>query len=226
MHMPSAVPCIVFAAMPIIAVLVVMGIISAVRRRREFVAWAAARGLTLYPDDDREMDERYPFDCLQQGHDRLAYDICTGVIDGYEILLFHYDYETGSGDDESTWTLSAVILQSPFPLRPLLIRPEGMLDRVSAFFGADDIDFESAEFSRRFFVKSPDRKWAYDIIHQRMMEFLLESPQLTVEFSEDTMIVWDNGVFSIREFENAINLATGIMDRIPEYVINQQTGKG
>ena len=41
------------------------------------------------------------------------------------------------------------------------------------FFGHDDIDFESAEFSRNFYVKSSDRKWAFDILHARAMEFLL-----------------------------------------------------
>jgi hypothetical protein len=52
---------------------------------------------------------------------------------------------------------------------------------VAGFFGFDDIDFESSEFSSRFIVKSADKRFAYDVIHPRMMEFLLEGDPPTVE---------------------------------------------
>ena len=47
----------------------------------------------------------------------------------------------------------------------------------------DDIDFESDEFSRKFYVQSSDRKFAYDVLHPRMMEFLLQTtpPMIDVE---------------------------------------------
>ena len=40
--------------------------------------------------------------------------------------------------------------------------------------GAEDIDFESDEFSRAYWVKSSDRKFAYDALHPRAMQALLE----------------------------------------------------
>ncbi|MCZ6810529.1 MAG: hypothetical protein O7D97_00875, partial [Planctomycetota bacterium] len=63
----------------------------------------------------------------------------------------------------------------------LLIRREGMFDKLAGAFGFDDIDFESAEFSKRFYVKSPDKRFAYDVIHPRMMEFLLGGDPPTVD---------------------------------------------
>jgi hypothetical protein len=58
----------------------------------------------------------------------------------------------------------------------LEVRPEGFGDTLKAMVGLDDIDFESEEFSRRFYVTSGDRKFAYDVIHPKMMEFLLARP--------------------------------------------------
>jgi hypothetical protein len=47
--------------------------------------------------------------------------------------------------------------------------------------GYDDIDFESSEFSRAFAVRSRDRKFTYDVCHPRMMEYLLEHRDLSLE---------------------------------------------
>ena len=54
---------------------------------------------------------------------------------------------------------------------------------MGEFFGFDDIDFESDEFSREFCVKAADRRWAFDVIHQATMEFLLAAPRFTIELA-------------------------------------------
>ncbi len=134
-----------------------------------------------------------------------------GTWQGYRILGFDYHYQTYSYSKNGRQThhhyFSAAILQSPVPLKPLFIRPEGFLDRVAEFLGFDDIDFESLEFSRRFYVKSPDRRWAYDVIHQRTMEFLLASPPFTVQFDRASVIVYRDRIFSPAEFEAAAEVA-------------------
>jgi hypothetical protein len=38
----------------------------------------------------------------------------------------------------------------PWPSPTLLVRPEGLLDKLAGIVGVDDIDFESSEFSKRF----------------------------------------------------------------------------
>ena len=55
----------------------------------------------------------------------------------------------------------------------LFLRTEGLLDRIAGFIGFDDIDFESEEFSKRYFCKSDDRQFAYAVIHPQMMEWLM-----------------------------------------------------
>ena len=40
---------------------------------------------------------------------------------------------------------SAIIVESPLPLKPLYLRPESFFDKMAQFMGFDDINFESAE---------------------------------------------------------------------------------
>jgi hypothetical protein len=40
-------------------------------------------------------------------------------------------------------------------------------------FGYGDIKFESAEFSKTFCLRTPDKKFAYDACNAKMIEYLL-----------------------------------------------------
>lgn len=213
----------------VIGVIVVAAIIYSIyassQRRKALIAWAHAHGLTFDQSKDRSLDDRYPeFDCLRQGSSRYSYNHINGQWNGKGFLGFDYHYETGSGKNRSTHRFSAVVLESTIPLKPLFIRPEGFFDKVTEFFGYDDIDFESAEFSRKFYVKSPDKKWAYDVIHARTMDYLLAAPQFTVKFDRRYVIAYRSSTFKPEQFAAAAELIEGILDRLPEYVIRQQTG--
>lgn len=192
------------------------------KRRKDLSAWAQSRGLRFGHHKNCGMGTYYSFKCLRQGHSQYAHNISMGFIDDLEIAAFDYQYKTGHDRNQQTHTFSAVVMQSPFPLKPLFIRRESIFDKITEFFGMDDIDFESAEFSRKFFVKAPDKKWAYDVIHQRMMEYLLESPMYAIEFDSENIIVWQGKCYSPSEFDSAIEFVRGIIKRIPEYVVEQQ----
>ena len=145
----------------------------------------------------------------------------------HDFVGFDYHYETYThtskgGRQTQHHYFSAAILSSPVLLKSLFVRPEGFFDKLTEFFGFDDIDFESAEFSRKFYVKSPDKKWAYDVIHQRTMEFMLASPQFSLQFSGNAVIAWRGSTFKTTDFEQAAELIKGILDRLPDYVLKQQ----
>jgi hypothetical protein len=197
------------------------------KRRKEIEAWAAGKGLSFLAGRDHGFDERYrAFGCLRRGHGRYAYNIAEGERNGRRLTTFDYRYVTGSGKNRQTHHFSAVVLGSDVPLEPLAIRSENVFDRVTEFFGLDDIDFESAEFSREFHVKSPDKRWTYDVLHQRTMEHLLSMPRFSIEFDDRHVIAWRNRRFNVETFDSAIGVVEGILDRLPEYVVRQQRGKG
>lgn len=173
-------------------------------------------------------DSRFAaFDCLRQGQDRYAYNLTQGQWANRPYVGFDYHYETTSTDSKGrsrthNHYFSAVILESEIPLKELFIRPEGFFDKLTEFFGYDDIDFESAEFSRKFYVKARDKRWAYDVIHQRTMEFLLARATFTIKFDRRRVIAYRGSKFKPLEFEQAAEVIRGILDLLPEYLKKQQ----
>ncbi|MHC4664300.1 MAG: hypothetical protein ACYS8W_21775 [Planctomycetota bacterium] len=218
----------------IIGIIVVVGIAIlswyyAEQRRKALAAWARSLGLRFSRRKDWGIDSRYPFSCLEQGDERYGFNITSGYLDERHICAFDYHYETYSTDsDGNTEThhhyFSAFVIDSNLPLKQLAIRPEGLWDKFTEFFGFDDIDFESAEFSRKFHVKSPDRRWAYDVISQETMEFLLHAPRFRIEMAHGYVIVYRSGTFSPREFDAARYVGEGILDRLPRYLLRELKG--
>ncbi len=202
---------------------IIYGFYASNKRRKELAEWALGKGLTFTTGNDHAFDSRFPnFNCLRNGHDQYAYNIMQGVLDGREFIGCDYHYETGSGKNNTQHHFSLIITKSPILLKPLLIRPENILDKIAEFAGFNDIDFESAEFSRKFYVKSSDKKWAYDIIHQQTMEYLLASPAFSIQFDSLFAIVYRDRKFSTADFDAAASLINGVFERIPEYVIQNQ----
>jgi hypothetical protein len=207
----------------VIAVFAIYQFLASCKRRQELANWALSKGLSYIAGKNSSFDSKYPgFDCLQKGHDRYASNIMGGTFAGREFLGCDYHYAIGSGKNRSDHYLSLVIIKSPILLEPLFIRPETFFDKLTELVGFSDIDFESAEFSKKFYVKSPNKKWAYDIIHPRMMEFLLASPEFSIQFDSLSVIVYRDTRFSPAELEDAANLAGGIFERIPDYVVQNQ----
>jgi hypothetical protein len=214
--------------------LIVIGAIyahrQAARRRNELTALAVRLGWTFRSENDRTLAEQLGAPrCLQQGSNRYAYNVLEGRYHERTIRAFDYHYETYSTDSKGNrqtnhHRFSVAVLETGLPLKPLLIRPEGFFDRIGEFFGMDDIDFESNQFSREFHVTSPDRRWAFDVIHQATMEFLLEAPRFTVELHGPRVLVYRGGHFQPAEFETAIRLANGIIDRLPNYLLTEWKG--
>ena len=218
---------LVFILVLIVIAVAVYAAGASARRRKMLAAWAQSRGLSFDPSKDAGMDDRFSaFDCLRRGDSRYAYNVMRGNCSKLDVTAFDYHYTTGSGKDRSDHHFSAVVAAAPFPLKDLYIRREGIFDKVTEFFGLDDIDFESAEFSRRFYVKAADKRWAYDVIHQRMMEYLLTAPTFTLQFDPRHIIAWRSGRFDTEDFDDAIGLIRGIIDRLPDYLVRQQRERG
>ena len=215
---------LLWIAIPLFVAIFVAAAIASSKRRKNLAAWCQARGLRFDESRVEHLDQVFPHcQCFALGDRRHGYNQIRGRLNGREVWGFDYEYTTGSGKSQTTHTMSAVSVQSGFPLKPLLIRPEGFFDKVAEFFGAEDIKFESAEFSRKFCVKSPDRKWAYDVLHERTMEFLLSSGErYTIQFDGMNVVVWKEAQFAVADYDAAVGVACGILDRMPAYLVQQQ----
>ncbi len=227
--------------MPIETVLFFVAILAAVialavwaqrraeQRRKELADWARAKGFSFSPEKDHGINSRFDgFDLFKQGSGHYAYNICAGSIARGErsAYAFDYHYQTTSVNSKGhTQThhhqLSVLVVSTPLRLRELSIRSENIFDRISEFFGMDDIDFELAEFNRAFHVRAPDRRWAFDVLHQKAMEFMLASPRFILEFNAGRVMAYRNEVFSAKDFDDALAVVNGLLDTLPASVVRE-----
>lgn len=218
----------------VVAVVVIAGAIYFHYQQQKRIAalreLASRRGWRFSAGHDSTLATRYGvFSCLDQGSNRYAYNVLNGPCGDYEFCGFDYHYETYSTDSKGKRTthhhyLSVVVIETDLPLKPLFIRTETFFDKVGEFFGMDDIDFESHEFSRQFCVKADDRRWAFDVIHQATMEFLLAAPRFTIQFAGRRVMAYRGGTFTPEQFEQAEQVITGILDRLPNYLHREWKG--
>lgn len=221
---------ILIAALVIIAVY--YGHLAAKKRREELAALAQELGWSFDPDTDTSHDEEYAhFEIFRRGHSRAAYNTLFGslTIDGrpYPAKMgdFTYKITTSNGKTTTTHTynFSYLIVHLPFRGIPdLLIRREGFMDKIAGALGFDDIDFESAEFSKRFHVKCSEKRFAYDVIHPRMMEFLMQTCPTAIDI-ERCRCSLSNGSnrWETQEFKAMLAWVDRFFDQWPDHVINQ-----
>ena len=197
------------------------------KRRMALAAWAQKEGLYFSPErDDLMVNQFSDLKCFDHGRDRYAENVISGAWQGYGIQAFDYHFTSGYGRTETDHAFPALVVGAPARLKPLFIRPAGFRDKVAQTMGTEDIQFESAEFNRKFVVHAPDRKWAYDVLHPRAMELLLQTPSLAIEFSERSVIASRDGCFKVPDFAQALALVVGLLDLLPNYVMQQEVVGG
>ena len=211
-----------FAAFAVAAAVVAHG--KAKARIAALTAWAASKQLAFSEKKRRDFDEYHPqLRCLRRGSNRYAHNIASGQWGNVFATAFDYHYETHTNDSKGNRQThhhhySCLLLKPAHPMKPLLIRREGFFDKIKAGFGYDDIDFESAEFSKRFHVTASDKRWAYDVIHTRTMETLLANPAgFSIECDHEVLCVIAKQRLDVQGFEQAYRYGHAVLDGIPEY---------
>ncbi len=212
-------PLIIVGVVVIFIVVLVVGYISSLKRREAMAAVAAKLGLHFMPHKDRGMARRYRFlNKLRQGSGRYAFNVLSGSYQGHEVLLFDYHYKTGSGKNTHHYYLSFFILQLPVSFPELIIGPEGIFSKIAQAVGYDDIDFESHEFSRKFCVRSKNKKFAYDVCNARMIEYLLSNTDLSIEIEDKAMAISFSSRLAPEKIEPNLNRLITVRSLLPDYL--------
>jgi hypothetical protein len=85
-------------------------------------------------------------------------------------------------------------------------------------FGEPHIAFESAEFSHAFRVRSSDRKFAFDVCHPKMMEYLLVNQDLTIEIRGNAVAVLFEDWLRPEKVEANLSRLIEIRKLLPNYL--------
>ncbi|MEM1058164.1 MAG: hypothetical protein AAGK14_02860 [Verrucomicrobiota bacterium] len=212
----------------LIAVMVTIGGIygwKQEQKRRQALAAAATRlGLSFSSEKNYELAGQLGFlDRLQKGSNRYCYHVARGAYEGHEVIVCDYHYETYSRGKHGRQThhhyLNLTTMIIPVFVPELQIAPESFLDKIASSLGFDDIDFESAEFSRKFKVTSPDKKFAYDFCHARMIEYLLLKPDQILEVEGNTLAEIRRGRLTPKTLRSDLEHLAQIRSLIPGYLL-------
>ncbi len=200
-------------------------IARAKRIRAAFLALAQAQGLAFLEADPGDRPNRYlGFAPFGQGHGRCANNVLYGTRDGVAVELFTYRYTvtTGSGKNRSdhTYFTSVAAIAMPASAPNLAISKETLGKKIFDALGGQDIDFESDEFSRKFWIKCDDRKFAYDVITPRMMEWLepFAESHHAWQWRGGILLVTVPGVLRPEEAMNLLSYAEGFRQKVPPMV--------
>ena len=216
-------PVVVVVVLIVIVVGTIYGLIQARQRLEALNELALRLGLNFSAAEDYALPERYGFlKQLAQGDDRYARNVLSGIYQQNQVLVFDYHYATYHTDKNGThkedhW-FSFFILTLPMVFPDLTIRRENFFTKIAEVFGYQDINFESAEFSKAFNVRSPDKKFAYDVCNSKMMEYLLANRDLSIEIENNVLALAFNTRLSAEQIEANLRRLVEIRSRLPEYL--------
>ena len=227
-----------FILIPLVLVIAGIGMYAAwkaeQKRLAAFRELADELGLSFSEARDTGHDERFArFALFRRGRSRVAYNTLTGSVEvgGHDLRVrmgdFQYKVDRGSGKNRRTETvrLSYLIAWNPLGSCPeTIVRREGIMDRMAGLLGFDDIDFESIEFSKAFHVSSDDKRFAYDLIDPRMMEYLMASAPPAFELDGGLVCLsTGKGRWEVSEFRARLDWIGGFLDRWPRHLADSMS---
>jgi hypothetical protein len=199
------------------------------KRIAELIELSQRLGWQFDSSSDYSHDSRFSqFSVFCRGSSRYAYDTMEGRLrvgnEAWPARMGDFHYQTTSNNGKRTTThhhhFSYLLVELPYVRLPdLRIRREGFFDKIATAFGFDDIDFESAEFSKRYHVKSSDKRFAYDVVHTGMMEFLLGEDSPTVEIERGWCCLTAGSTWSPAEFEQRVNWVGKFFEHWPTHLV-------
>jgi hypothetical protein len=191
------------------------------KRRKDLAALAKKLRLEFDPKNDVKLAEKFSFlSWLRRGdipETRYAYNTFHGYYSDYPITFFDYHFSITKYD--YYWSVYILDIKSNFP--DVIISPESLESRIAEAFGKQCITFESAEFSRTFRVRSSDKKFAFDICHPRLMEFLLANRDLTIEIRGTALAVLFEDWLRPEKVEHNLSRLIEIRKLLPNYLFEK-----
>lgn len=170
---------------------------------------------------DRQRSRCRYFDLLNRGSGIISNTMSVQLFyDGTPAKGFCGDCGTGSrrGKSKNYTEFSFLIIEFPKKFSgDLLVRPEGHKDRLLSSVGFDDIDLESKRFSDKFFVRSSEKRFAYDILSPRIMEFMMDNnlvgkaPSIEIAYGV-LCVAGERRVWKPDDFISALEWAQQLLD--------------
>jgi hypothetical protein len=90
------------------------------------------------------------------------------------------------------------------------------------FVGVRDLQLESDEFNKAFLISTDNDRFAYDILHPRMMQWMLADQRamssLPFRFEGGNLVTWMEGTMDPQRVMYLLDYVCDILDRVPSFV--------
>ncbi len=161
---------------------------------------------------------------LNEGTNQRDIACVTGSFNGRRCSSFTREYEVGVSDNKKyieRWQITLVELK--YPLATIDILPDDVIAKFAKSIGGQDIDFESADFNRKWRVMARNLKYAHDIVHPRMMERLLrpDAEGLAIRIEGPAVLCWQWERQGPADLARRLGVLTSIAKLIPKFVLRE-----
>lgn len=191
--------------------------------------WARKYKWSYMRRDDQWADHFTGLPHFSDNDGKQAWHILRGGHRNRRVDAFHYFWERKEQDRDLSGRPRTKITFHKYKVVNVLLPRERPTLTVSKemWDSKFDLDLESIEFNQTFKVKvkRQDEKFAYDVLHPRMMEFLL-ADQRAVEWKWPfrfergdlyTWAEWDRPL-DMRLVMQKADFLIDILERVPEFV--------
>ena len=204
-------------------------------RRRAFRRLAVELGLHYEARDDNLVEHLGLAHALRQGKrrelfyvlgapvPRYAFNILSGCYAGHPVRAFDFHCDPArrqskymSQPDVPCISVFMVMQEKPFP--PLLIYPRKRWMRLEQMVKLERVELEAAEFAQAFVVRAGDRKFAYDVCHARMMEYLLAHHDLCLEIEGRCIAMTFDQRVKPKDIPGRLQQLIEVRQLFPEYL--------
>lgn len=204
----------------------VLGVVAAVTVGIAAAAWrhhrkrmgplrrlAERHDLALSPGDPYNL-RRLPFPAFDRAAFQSVARTLHGAIDGTPVRVFDLRY--GNPLTARYDELTVAALETPMCRWPdLRIVSESLHRELGLATPGRGLDFESADFNRRYHVSAADRETAYRLLDARMMGFLLSTGACWDLVANGRWIAVMTHSLPPSRFLDAHEVLVGVRDRIP-----------
>ena len=197
---------------------------SLVRERRgDEMRHVASQLGFMYSREDTSAVDAVGFELFAHGEERGIEYVLSGVWDDTPVQVFDFWYSTERRPVElrltdGRVTSTCAVTNVPAALFPLTIARHDVASRVGGAASIQDLSFELGEFNDAFDVRCRERRFAYELIDQRMMRWLLTTdPSFRFEVRGRWLLVYAPKMRPT-DLLGLLDTLKGFLDHVPRLV--------
>ena len=191
--MPEVVIGIFLVVIGMIAIIAIVQHLNEKKRTESLRKLADELNFEFFPKGKPQLTAALAqFQLFNIGRARQMWNLLSGYAGGLELNIFDYRYTTGSGKSQRTWKKTVFAARCrDMDLPQFNMRPETVWNKIGAWLGFKDIDFDSHPiFSRLYYLKGADEGAIRALFSPEILEYFEGHHGLNVEAMGDVVLYY------------------------------------